>query len=83
MNKQLNPTNIKNETININANYSLLKTQIGDNVVYGFKISTEDLTEEYKDFTDCLKNAEKVFDMLLEKNVLPLNLINVLDELVI
>lgn len=83
MDKQLNPINIKNESLNINADYSLLKTQIGDTVIYGFKVSTQNSTEEYKDFTDCLKNAEEVFDMLLEKQVLPLNLINVLDELVI
>lgn len=83
MDKQLNPVNIKNESVNINADYSLLKTQIGDNIIYGFKVSTQNSTEEYKDFTDCLKNAEEVFNMLLEKQVLPLNLINVLDELVI
>lgn len=73
------------ENKKINVEYKLIKTTLDDKDVYGFIITTDNegeiFSEEFLDFTDNLENANEVFEILIKNNVLPLNLINVLDNL--
>lgn len=85
--------NLKNININcdskiINVEYELIESKILDAIVYGFKVKSTDLetndiiVKEFLDFTKDLNYAENIFDSLVDNEVLPLNLINVLDNII-
>lgn len=85
--------NFKNININcdskiINVEYELIESKILNVIVYGFKIKSTDLetndiiVKEFLDFTEDLHYAENIFDSLVDNEVLPLNLINVLDNII-
>lgn len=73
----------------IKVDYHLIKTSIGNKIIYGYGIKTTNITKndvlsrEFLDFTENIENAEEIFDILVENIVLPLNLINVLDDFTI
>ncbi len=72
---------------NFKVEYNLIKTNIDNNVIYGFSVNTTNvynntnLYKEFLDFTKDLNYAKEIFEKLIENLVLPLNLVNVLDEI--
>ncbi len=86
---QMRSIDIRDEYSNkIKVEYSITKIQIERKIIYGFRVETtnENTYEifyiDYIDFTESLKEAEDIFNMLIKNKVLPFNLINVLDDLV-
>lgn len=87
--------NFKNIEINyddnktLNVEYSLIESIFNNNNVYGFKIKSIDLNtqtydnREFLDFTKDLAYAKIIFDFLVINKVLPANLINVLDDIIL
>ena len=67
--------------------YNLIKTNVDDNIIYGFSVNTTNMSDntnlykEFLDFTKDLEYAKEIFEKLMENLVLPLNLVNVLDEI--
>ena len=67
--------------------YNLIKTNIDDKIIYGFSVNTTNMSDntnlykEFLDFTKDLEYAKEIFEKLMENLVLPLNLVNVLDEI--
>ena len=68
--------------------YNLIKTNVDDNIIYGFSVNTTNMSDnsklykEFLDFTKDLEYAKEIFEKLMENLVLPLNLVNVLDEII-
>ena len=68
--------------------YNLIKTNIDDKIIYGFSVNTTNMSDntnlykEFLDFTKDLEYAKEIFEKLMENLVLPLNLVNVLDEII-
>lgn len=81
--------NIKDDFDNsFKVEYSLIESKIDDKKVYGFRVNSinindnSNLYREFLDFTTDLEYAKEIFENLVDNIVLPLNLINVLDEIV-
>ncbi|WP_250277717.1 DUF6514 family protein [[Clostridium] colinum] len=72
----------------IKVEYNFIKTDIDENILYGFSIkavnqnNNEKSYKEYLDFSKDLKYAEKIFNILIKNQVLPVNLINILDDFI-
>ncbi|WP_317368699.1 DUF6514 family protein [uncultured Tyzzerella sp.] len=72
---------------NIEVEYKFIESNIGNNIIYGFSIKskiigTKEITKkEFLDFTDNFEYAKNIFNSLIQNKVLPLNLINVLDDI--
>ena len=68
--------------------YNLIKTNVDDNIICGFSVNTTNMSDntnlykEFLDFTKDLEYAKEIFEKLMENLVLPLNLVNVLDEII-
>ncbi len=76
------------ESKTLSVEYLLIQSIIDNNIIYGFKINSMDLdnkicdSKEFLDFTKDLDYAENIFDILINNKVLPLNLTNVLDDMI-
>lgn len=72
----------------LKVEYNLIESKIEDNILYGFKVKSTEVEKniitkrEFLDFTKDLNYAEQIFEILIQNIVLPLNLVNVLDDLI-
>ncbi len=79
--------NINFEGLHLEVDYGLTENKVGDFIIYGFIIKCADkqnntYTErKFLDFTKDLTYAKNTLKVLIDNQVLPASLINVLDDL--